>query len=492
MKPSKYQQDVFQVQVTTDKNILISAAPGSGKTTTIVQASRLIPYGKSAIFVAFNKWIVEDLKERLPSTVICSTMHSIGAKAVYAHYPGEVKMMGDKKQINLFIEPQYEKEEDMRKKWSSIYQIDRLLSLARATMAEPKREEIEKVIENYALDLDDEQIEKGIRAFINLRRYDNDPDKYNMAIDFQDMISLPAMKKEIRMPQFDYVFVDECQDLSSLDHVFINRLKKEKGGRLIAVGDKKQSIYGFRGSAPDSFDKISQMPNTIVLPLSISYRCAKNIVKEARNVYPDIEEYEHNPDGEVRIGQIEDIREGDMVLCRNVRPLIEVFFKLIEMDKKAYVVGREMEKGLRNMLKGINSDADSEVSLRILQENMDIFEKSLRSRGISNPKSHPRMISQIEKHEILKLLFSRFGTVSQVETFIETVFDDNDRSGVRLMTIHKSKGLENDRVFIIERFEGKKLIPSKYAVTAEQKIQESNLRFVSITRAKKELIKLHL
>jgi DNA helicase-2/ATP-dependent DNA helicase PcrA len=56
-----------------------------------------------------------------------------------------------------------------------------------------------------------------------------------------------------------------------------------------------------------------------------------------------------------------------------------------------------------------------------------------------------------------------------------------------MMSIHKSKGLEADNVFFIEKFEGEKLIPSKYATDEDSKIQEKNLLFVAYTRAKKKL-----
>ena len=53
-----------------------------------------------------------------------------------------------------------------------------------------------------------------------------------------------------------------------------------------------------------------------------------------------------------------------------------------------------------------------------------------------------------------------------------------------MMTIHKSKGLENDRVFLCRL----DLIPSKFAVTQSQLDQERNLLYVGITRAKRELV----
>lgn len=53
-----------------------------------------------------------------------------------------------------------------------------------------------------------------------------------------------------------------------------------------------------------------------------------------------------------------------------------------------------------------------------------------------------------------------------------------------LSTIHKAKGLENDRVFFL----CPELIPSRFATQPWQYEQERNLKYVAITRAKRELI----
>src|SRR5690606_22630658 len=91
---------------------------------------------------------------------------------------------------------------------------------------------------------------------------------------------------------------------------------------------------------------------------------------------------------------------------------------------------------------------------------------SLSQRGIVNPTVHPKYVQVEEKVDILKLIFTLKSTISEVERFIETVFDE-DREGIRLMTIHRSKGLECERVFVIETFDRQTLIPSKWAVTAD-------------------------
>ncbi len=492
MKPSKYQQDIFGAVITKTNDVAVEATAGSGKTTTIVEAAKLIPYGKKSIFVAFNKGIVIELKSKLPVGVECSTMHSVGCRSIFNHYPGDNNKINKDKQ-KFLIEPYFDKEKNMRKKWSAIYAVDRILSLARATMTPITKEAIEKLANDYALDYTTEHINVAVKAYKKLREEDLDPNKYNISIDFQNMIELCVINEEIRMPQYDYVFVDEAQDLSKLDQLFIERLVKKPRGRKIIVGDPNQSIYGFRGSDPNSFEVFTSNANTVKLPLSISYRCSKAVVRKAQEVYSNIEPCETNEEGKVvEKGKIEDIQEGDFVLCRNTRPLIELFFQLLEMDKKAYVVGKEVEKGLLGLLSQFDSLRSTKDATEDLDGILERLGEELKKKGILNPVNHPKYGIMLEKVQILRLLFRKFDTIEQVETFIEDVFNDDEREGIQLMTIHKSKGLENRKVFVIEKFEGRELIPSTYAITADQLKQERNLRFVAYTRAKSELVLLSL
>jgi len=490
MKPSKYQQDIYQNLLTTNKNLLVDAGPGSGKSTTLVEASKLLPYGKKCIFMAFNKRIVEELKAKLPEAVQCSTMHSLGMSAIRKYYNGNVKV-DEKKQIK-FIESFCDKEgRSPKEKWSLVYQVDKIMSLVRATMTPWNVESIVEMCERYAIDEDEEKTNITIRSLNKMKSYNNNQDRFSMTVDFQDMIEMPVNDKDIKMPLFDYVLIDECQDCSKLDQLFLDKLVKPMTGRKILVGDEKQSIYSFRGADPNSFKAFSEQKNTIKLPLSISYRCAKNIVKEAQKIYKDIEVCETNEDGIVRKGKVTEIQDGDFVLCRNVRPLVDVFLQLIELGKKVYIVGKDSEKGLLELLHKIRATNYKEAEVEIRKLTIQL-EEQLKAKGVKNPAFHPKMISYFEKKEILLTLFKKLDLYGAVENFIETIFNDEERDGIALMTIHRSKGLECNTVFMIEKYEGRNLIPSTYAITPDQKKQEKNLLFVAITRAKKELVYLHL
>lgn len=68
----------------------------------------------------------------------------------------------------------------------------------------------------------------------------------------------------------------------------------------------------------------------------------------------------------------------------------------------------------------------------------------------------------------------------------EMFTDDKNRPGVRLSSIHKAKGLEAERVFLLEP-EGAS-VPHPMARSKQAKEQEYHLRYVAITRAINELV----
>ena len=108
-------------------------------------------------------------------------------------------------------------------------------------------------------------------------------DKFN--IDFDDML-LYSLDKGIYFKKYDYIFVDEVQDLNRIQIAILKKMIRK--GRLIAVGDPKQAIYGFRGSDSESFFNVKKSFNCKELPLSVSYRCPKLIVEEAKKIVPYI------------------------------------------------------------------------------------------------------------------------------------------------------------------------------------------------------------
>lgn len=76
-----------------------------------------------------------------------------------------------------------------------------------------------------------------------------------MIIDFTDMLYLPFRWKLAPIQQYDFLFIDECQDLSKAQFALAVKYDKQES-RILAVGDPQQSIYGFTGADINSFDRV--------------------------------------------------------------------------------------------------------------------------------------------------------------------------------------------------------------------------------------------
>jgi hypothetical protein len=477
MPESKYQIAIKNAYLTGKNNIAVNAVAGSGKTTTLLM---LLEIAKgTSLFMAFNKSIVDELKDRVPKSdfIDIATAHSIGCQAVFAHFKGKMKVVPNKT-WDMLSKINDTKWKFQKKKFVKIaYTLSQMYDIYRMTLSQDI-EELKMNCDIIGIDFD----KNHIPLFEELVGWMNTYNKAPIDIDFTDMIYL-AVINPVSLPQPDNLFIDECQDLNKAQHLMIDKMRGR--GRFIAVGDERQAIYLFAGADSVSFNKFAEKENTIQLPLSVCYRCGTEIVKYAQRYNPVVEPYENNHKGAVKLNDsIRSIKEGDMVICRNLKPLVEVFLNLIDDHKRAFIRGKDLGKGLTNILKEFLPYTSVNILPVQFRQNKILLQEKLRKEGIDEPLNHPRYRNMVEKFSIITRISFKFSIVGEVIEFIEKIFSDNtQKDSVTLSTIHKAKGLEADNVFILDR----NLIPSKYANTKEQLQQECNLFYVAITRAKYNL-----
>src|SRR5208283_1417911 len=294
--------------------------------------------------------------------------------------------------------------------------------------------------------------------------------------DYTDMIYLPAIDNSIWMFPQDYVFVDEIQDLNRCQIRIIEKiLKKDKIsgkiiGRLISVGDFFQGIYGFNGCDNKSFEWFEKFPNTKILPLTTSFRCSKNVIKKAQEIVPDIKALDNAPDGLVRDGNvIEEAKSGDFVLCRTTMPLVKLFFEFLTQHKKAIIKGSDIGVHLIELIGKIDN-LDNLV--KFWETELHTYRHDLKSEGVLNPNEHSGYTALEDKVTTLLFLARLSDNILDLKYKIKSIFTD-EIQGIVLSTVHKIKGLEADRVFIIRP----DLLPMKN-VKSWQYVQEMNLYYV--------------
>lgn len=726
-KPSKYQQSIFDFVQNGTGNAVVDAVAGSGKTTTIVQALSLIPKNMSVCFLAFNKSIVKELKERVPSHVNVQTLHSLGWTAVNRAY--NRPQLNARKMfeiVNVLVEEWKVQDDTIDREY--IQRVLKLIDLLRADLCSDPQE-LEQLAIKHDVEVTNGECLKALQV---VQQAKTDTTQF----DFMDMLYVPSIDCKVSMFKYDWVFVDECQDLNKAQQAMIRKILKPTS-RFVAVGDPHQCqpngtqilmqdgthkniedlkigdsvvsyesknhcafrglsnrypvkinqitkrkvnetlieivtedgkksqytfnhhcmvrfndsskeayclylmqkenkfrvgisplwskrndfvsyrarrekadkmwilsivdtkreafreeqyfslkfqipqgrdirfpiwdkeknnyhskkhlfeifacniipkymdvaifqdevktgyrkehkpifkkietvfykeysgfvysldvdkyhtyvadgivthncIYGFAGADINSFRNLTEFPNTIKLPLSVNYRCGKNIVTKAQKIVSHLEAFESAIEGEVREeSSIKDIQDGDMVLCRNTAPLVQLCLEFISKGRKATVKGSDIGANLINLVK--KSKSRNLGSVWNFLENE--LAKTYRKLSLRYPHESDQDLMEMpsyrllsEKITVLQIIADQSETVTDSRTLISKIGQifSEKVEGIMLSTIHKAKGLEADNVFIIE----KNLMPSKYAKKAWQKEQEQNLIYVAYTRPKKLL-----
>lgn len=482
-KPTPEQERIFLFVKKRPENVLIKAYAGAGKTSTIVEAVKLLPKDKSIMFLAFNKHIQEELKTKLPEHVRCYTTYGLGTSAIKRKYGDKIQF--DEFKIDKIIlkkSKQWKLDDELKGDEAILHyqdSIKKLVNLCRLTLT-LKPEFVPYVAERYDINLNKPNDIKRVLKVLDEATNDRS------TFDYTDMIYLPAVDNGIWMFPQDYVFVDEVQDLNRCQIRIIEKvLKKDKAsgkltGRLITVGDFFQGIYGFNAADEKSFEWFEKYPNTKTLPLSVSFRCAKNVIAKAQEIVPDIKALDDAPDGIVRDGNVlEEAQSGDFVLCRTTMPLIKLFFEFLTQGKKAIIKGSDIGLQLIDLIGKINN---LPKLVSFWEDELATYRKDLKSSGVINPHEHSGYAALEDKVNVLLFLVKLSDSIVDLKNKIRTIFTD-EIQGICLSTVHKIKGLEANRVFIIRP----DLLPMQ-AQKSWQIIQEKNLEYVAYTRAKLELI----
>lgn len=492
-EPSQYQKAIFDYIQHEKGNLVVEAAAGSGKTYTLVKALSLIPQDKRVLMTAFNKDIVKELTKKVKEfpNVEVRTLHGLGMILTTRG----LRIGGMKPEGYKYTQLIYNHWQDLTKtninklsrnaRKSFVENTKKLVDFGRFYLATTRSEMIE-LMTKYDIPCVADEVDVALKVMaIGGKNLDS--------IDYTDMIWMPHIYDlHLQECEYDFIMVDECQDLNVAERNLVLRCLKE-GGRLIAVGDSNQCIYGFSGSDPDSFRAIQSIPNTVSMPLSISYRCPESVVKFAQNLVPSIEAKQGAEEGVILdCVSLDDVHDGDMVLCRNNAPLLQVYCKLLEQGKRAYIRGSDVGKNLQNIVVGTHQEylhtnlKQDGVFIRLYEDLFNSRKAIMERYGISQEDAmkHETIQAKLDMIRALEVLGADLTTTEELTKKIEDIFPKNDKGeGIMLSTVHKAKGLEADNVFIACA----SLMPSKSALDEWQVQQERNLMYVAYTRAKKVL-----
>jgi superfamily I DNA/RNA helicase len=485
------------MQVCKEENchLIIKALAGTGKTTTILEALKVLPRGQKVAFVCFNRTIAMELQSRVPKGVLAATLHSLGGQAVAKHTKKTIKDLLDRDKVAKMIPPMAAPMVRSA--------VLRLVSLCKNTLTDPTRENLVALAAEYGIEL-----EESTKVICGLTRGCLEKSKADLTtIDFDDMLYLPVVLG-LPVEKFGTLFVDESQDLNRVQQELIMMA----GDRIVLVGDEHQAIYRFRGADARSMQRMEEMlaatdREVKVLPLTVTRRCPPAVVDAAKEIVPDFEcvpelwepymvwktsgSTEEPPMeyGLVKHQSTLDFMRSHMVLCRTNAPLVSAAYALIANNVPVKIQGREIGADLAKLIKRMAAPHDSVADLTVrMNEWRD--KETLRltadpTRAISN---EAKLQVLADKVDCIDALCQGMETVQQVLDRIQLIFADVDattdkRKFVLLSSVHRAKGLESHMVHIINP----ELMPHPMATTDEEIQQEMNLKYVAYTRAIQEL-----
>ena len=495
--PSPQQAD-FLNWVATDKgSCVLEAVAGAGKTTVLIEAVKLT--GGNVAILAYNKKIADEISSKLKARGIdwkqaqAGTVHSFGFSAYRKSFP-RVKVEGRK------VDDILERVCVQENAWAARYSqgIAQLVSLAKqralgvvGSISDAKQ--WHDIINHFDLFSDDKDADAPIEDIIPfaqsvLRASNAQTD----IIDFDDMVYLPVLLK-VRFWKFSWIFVDEAQDTNPARRALVRALLAP-GGRVVAVGDRAQAIYGFTGADADSLDLIASDFSATRLPLTTTYRCPKAIVEFAQKWVSHIQAHESAPEGSVTGIEFNDFFDrnnldaSSVVLCRLNKPLVSLAFNLIRRGIACKVEGRDIGNGLIKLA----TKWKAAVTLHGLETRMQAWREAQVTRALAQKKESIAQ-SIADQVDTLQVVIDdcrerRQDSVAAVVERIKGLFEDNIVGLLTLSSIHKSKGREWPTVYWLDRAG---TCPSKYARQEWQQEQERNLCYVAATRAMTSLVEVY-
>ena len=512
-EPNRYQKAIFDHIRSSRQHAIVNAVAGSGKTSTLVGALEHVPRKESVLLLAYNNHIKKELESRVtaPNAKV-STVYACGNSALrreihnklevikwkYGHVVREAQdfildtVAGTGRFLGAFGRREFEDTDFQR-------QLSLAINLGRLDLIDPSNgEQWAEICDQHDLDfcIGPEFITVLPEIMPGLFRRGIDQARHDHVIDFADMIWIPYMLG-LELPRYDRVFVDEAQDLSA-SQLWIAMNSCEPEGQMVFVGDDRQAVYGFAGAKSDSMDAIRRaLPGIKDLPLSISYRCPSEHVKLASHLHDTIEAGPDCAPGNIHYidhDQVYDlVRPGDYVLSRTVAPLISfgtaaskkrIPVSLVKSDlpvKITKVLDRVVKFHGQDMLREANRiipmwlEREKKMKIKYKGSRADLadLEESAETLlyfagAYQNGEGWDRTFAQ-----------SRDGIVRHVQN----IFRVEGRGAVNLSTIHRCKGLEADRVFLLNPLD----IPHENAQEDWQIEQEWNLMYIALTRSKQDL-----
>ena len=508
--PNRFQLAILKKIAFAPEPIAVSALAGSGKTSLLKMIAALLQFmgedPRTTVFQAFNVKIKDELNAELPNGFEAFTSHKLGKDMLTAYAKQnklKLRQMSDYKynQIANQITERICDNPDETFKTKS--RIKHLLEKVMATNTNPRDfEAVAQLATHYSIEATPaiiqsmpQAVDEAVRRFKELGEW-----------DFIDMLYQPMALDLQPDRTYQYVLVDEAQDLNTLQQQ-ISKKMLHPNGIPIFVGDENQAIYAFAGADANSFDNLKKEHNAKVYELNICYRCPVSHLRLAQSIVPQIEPADRAIEGMIEYKHLQrdlanTMKPGSMVISRLNAPLVGAFFDLILAEKPAIILGKDIGRTLITIMEKVSEN--KRFSFGAVLKHLDEYLQSETIRLEKRKNTESPISDLADNIEALKLCITKLSCydLSTFKTKLAALFvdakDGYDKAKVvTLCSIHMAKGLEADQIGIIyQRPITKNNITTWHNILPlvwknqkdREKRQELNLKYVAFTRAKKELV----
>jgi superfamily I DNA/RNA helicase len=459
---SKQQRDIFDWIENGEGNLVARARAGTGKTTTLIEGISRVPGAMAE----------------------AKTLHSLGYGLVMRNW-GKLNLDNKARARGLAIEAM---ETDEPKAIVSL--VARLMTLGREMHPlATKGSQLLDIAYEFECDPDEKYYQSGwsIERVCDLAaRAMELATRKTPVIDFADMLFLPV-RNGWASPKYDLTCVDEAQDMNYCQLELAQRVTK-KNGRILVVGDDCQAIYGFRGADSDSIDRLKEELNAGELPLNITYRCPSKIVNEAKRLVPDYEAAPSAPEGIIDNAMVSAIHKhaeaGDFVLSRTNAALTKTCLHLLRNNIRAKIEGKDIGRRLATIVKKVSKNS-TYLSVVEFEALLTEWRNKETAKAIAKDRES-RAALIMDQAETISVLGEGMSTVREILFRIDDLFGEaaEQKGVVVCSTVHRAKGLEASRVFILRET----LYPGRREQYGDARMREEcNIEYVAITRAMERL-----
>ena len=452
-----------------EKALLVNSLAGSGKSAVLTQLAFNCTSPGKTLYLAFNKEIVEDIRGSLPENCNCSTIHAYGLSLIRQHQ--KRTKIDFNKYANIIKIP-----------WNQKNRVSNLIGFHQATLGLNTYDSMKSTADRFMIN--SSAVPIALEAW---RKGAED----SSTVSAGDMIAIPLMRG-YTAPTVALTLVDEAADLSLDKLALISEINTD---RIVFMADRNQAIYSFLGSDPNIYESIISTFSPEMHHCNQTFRCPEAIIEEAQDYVPEI--FGSKPGGSV--SEISEwklksntLKDDALVICRANAPLMNVATMLIKEGRDFRIKKQHIRK-IKNILKGFFKKSRSktlnsliyiiEETYDLTDKETDIIEETYLTKIVNYESKDWPTFQLKDELEILLAVVNIGSTVTEAGEYLSRLEQASvSTAGPRLSTVHSSKGLQSENLFILKP--GISVSMARKAPTeAEETVENTMIPYVGITRS---------